>query len=93
MDDRLREARNEINDATLHSPPPAQVRAALDVIRPGLYADGGNLELLSIEEDGTVRITLQGACARCPAREMTLRRVIEPSIRERVQGVTSVILS
>lgn len=93
MNDRLREARNEINEAAAHRPQAAEVRAALDVIRPGLLADGGNLELRTIEEDGTVRLTLQGNCTECPAQEMTLRLVIEPQLREMLKGVTSVMLS
>ena len=65
----------------------------LDLLRPGLVADGGNAELISVAEDGTVRLELQGACARCPAREMTRKHVLEPALRARVPGVTSVLVS
>ncbi len=68
------------------------MRAALDVVRPGLLADGGNVELLAVEDDGTVRVTLQGACVRCPAAQMTLRMVIEPYLRTAVKGVTAVMV-
>jgi Fe-S cluster biogenesis protein NfuA len=91
MEDRLREARDEINEAAAFKPRPEDVRAALDVLRPGLLADGGNLELMSIEEDGTVRLELQGACVDCPAQQMTLRLVIEPYLKEQFRGVTSVL--
>ena len=67
------------------------VRRALDIVRPGLVADGGNAELISVTEDGAVRLELQGACARCPAREMTRRLVLEPALRARVPGVTAVV--
>ena len=67
------------------------VRRALDVVRPGLAADGGNAELISVTEDGAVRLELQGACARCSAREMTRRLVLEPALRARVPGVTAVV--
>ncbi len=71
---------------------PEAVRRALDVVRPGLVADGGNAELVSVTEDGLVRLELQGACAHCPAREMTRRLVLEPALRARVPGVTAVIV-
>ena len=90
MDNRLREASFEIN-ASSGPPSESDARAALDVVRPGLLADRGNVELVSVEEDGTVRVELQGACERCPAREMTLRRVIEPRLKASLPWVTSVI--
>ncbi len=66
------------------------LRLALDELRPGLLADGGNVELAGIEADGTVRLAMQGNCERCPARGQTLRRVIEPYLRARVPGVRGV---
>ncbi len=68
------------------------MRAALDAVRPGLLADGGNLELVSVEDDGTIRIEFQGACARCPSRVMTLRHMIEPRLKAALTGVTGVML-
>ena len=72
-------------------PPRHAVEAALDRIRPGLVADGGNLELLAVDEDGTVRVELQGACATCPAQLATLRVGIEDPLRKAVPGVTRVV--
>ena len=69
------------------------MRAALDVLRPGLLADGGNVELVSVEDDGTVRLQLQGACAKCPARDMTLYQVIEPRLKAALPGLTTVLLA
>ncbi len=71
---------------------PATVRRALDALRPGLIADGGNVELASVDEDGTVHVVLQGACASCPASEMTRKLVLEPALRLKVPGVTSVLI-
>ena len=93
MTDRLREGTDEINANASRIVKSEQVRRALDVIRPGLIADGGNAELVHVSEDGTVRLELQGACARCPAREMTRKHVLEAVLRSRVPGVTSVMLS
>lgn len=70
-----------------------KVREALDAVRPGLMADGGSVELVGIDEDGTVRVALQGACAICPAAASTLRLVIEPRVTRDVAGVTSVIVA
>ncbi len=89
----LRDGSGEINAADARIAKPEHVRRVLDLLRPGLVADGGNAELIGVTEDGTVRIELQGACARCPAREMTRKHVLEPALRSRVPGVTSVLIS
>ncbi len=70
-----------------------RVEAALDLLRPGLVADGGNVELLDVHEDGTVRVTLQGACATCPAQAATARYGLEEPLRESVPGVTAVVIA
>jgi Fe-S cluster biogenesis protein NfuA len=67
------------------------VEAQLDRLRPALVADGGNVELLGVDADGTVRITLQGQCATCPAQSATLRLGLEEPIRNAIPGVTSVV--
>ncbi len=67
-----------------------EVRSALDEIRPSLQADGGDVELVDVTEDGVVRVRLQGACRGCPMSTMTLKNGIERAIKERVPGVTSV---
>jgi Fe-S cluster biogenesis protein NfuA len=73
------------------SPLHAQVEAALDRLRPGLVADGGNVELVAVGDDGTVRLSLSGACVECPARLATIRLALEPALRADVPGVTSVL--
>jgi Fe-S cluster biogenesis protein NfuA len=67
------------------------VEAELDRIRPGLIADGGNVELVDVDDDGTVRIQLQGACKTCPAQVATLRVGIEDPLRKAVDGVSAVV--
>lgn len=54
-----------------------QVEAVLDTIRPTLQADGGNIELLEVTEDGVVKVRLQGACKGCPMSAMTLKNGVE----------------
>ena len=66
-----------------------KVKEALDKIRPMLKADGGDVELVGVE-DGVVKVRLQGACAGCPMSQMTLKNGIEKMLKEKVPGVVSV---
>jgi Fe-S cluster biogenesis protein NfuA len=68
-----------------------EVEAALAKIRPMLQADGGNVELIDVAEDGVVKVRLKGACAGCPMSQMTLKNGIEKILKEAVPGVTSVV--
>ncbi len=66
-----------------------KVEKVLDEIRPMLIRDGGNVELVSID-DGVVKVRLQGACAGCPMSQMTLRNGIERVLKEKVPEVKAV---
>jgi Fe-S cluster biogenesis protein NfuA len=76
-------------------PPPhslyTQVEAVLDRLRPALVADGGNVELVGVDDDGTVRLALGGACASCPAQLATLRLALEPALRAALPVLTGVV--
>lgn len=63
---------------------------ALDEIRPHVQSDGGDIELIGIE-NGIVQVKLQGACASCPGIDMTLSMTVEPMLKERVPGVRGVV--
>ncbi len=67
------------------------VAAVLDLIRPSLIADGGDVKLVDVAEDGTVTVELTGACRGCPLSNMTLANGIERILKERVSGVTKVV--
>ena len=67
-----------------------KVEAALEQIRPTLMADGGNVELVDVNE-GVVKLRLTGACDGCPMATMTLQHGIERVLREQVPEVTEVI--
>ncbi len=67
-----------------------RVRAALEVIRPAIQMDGGDIQLASIR-GGTVTVQLLGACDGCPISPVTLRQGVEKILRERVPEVTEVI--
>ncbi len=62
----------------------------LEEIRPMLQRDGGDVELVSVEE-GVVRVRLKGACGGCPMATMTLKRGIEARLKERIPQVKEVI--
>ncbi|TET14709.1 MAG: NifU family protein [Dehalococcoidia bacterium] len=67
-----------------------KVEAALAEIRPHLQADGGDVELLDVN-DGTVTVRLTGACGGCPMAAMTLKDGVERIIKEHVPEVAQVI--
>jgi Fe-S cluster biogenesis protein NfuA len=68
-----------------------KVKDILDKVRPYLVRDGGNVELVSVEEDGTVKVKLVGACAGCPHSQLTLKNGIERILKQEVPEVKEVI--
>ena len=70
----------------------SDVAAVLELIRPSLQADGGDVQLVDVgRRDGVVTVELQGACKGCPMSQMTLANGVERILKERVPGVTSVV--
>lgn len=67
-----------------------KVKKAIEEIRPHLKADGGDLELVDVTEDGVVKVRLLGACQGCPMREMTLTQGITQFIKKKVPEVKEV---
>jgi Fe-S cluster biogenesis protein NfuA len=67
-----------------------KVEGVLDKIRPSLLADGGNVELVDVN-DGTVTLKLTGACAGCPFSTMTLKMGIEKILRTEIPEVKEVV--
>lgn len=67
-----------------------QVQEALDLIRPALQADGGDVELVEVTEDGVVKVALQGACRGCPMSQLTLANGVERVLKEQVPEVVRV---
>jgi len=68
-----------------------EVSAVLDLIRPSLNADGGDVTLVDVTEDGKVVVELTGACKGCPLSQLTLANGIERILKERVPGVVAVV--
>ena len=71
----------------------AKVERVIDKkVRPGLARDGGDIELVAVDEkSGEVRVRLQGACAGCPMSQMTLTMVVERLLKEEVPDVKKVV--
>ncbi|HAN86994.1 MAG: NifU family protein [Bacillota bacterium] len=67
-----------------------KVEAILDEIRPSLQADGGDVELIDVTEDGIVKVRLKGACAGCPMSTLTLKNGIERVLKSEIPEVKSV---
>lgn len=67
-----------------------KVEEILDKIRPALVRDGGNVELVGVD-DGTVKVKLVGACAGCPMSTMTLKNGIERILKQEVPQVKEVV--
>ena len=68
-----------------------QVRTALENVRPSLQADGGDVEFVSVSEDGVVSVKLTGACGSCPMAQMTLKMGIENYLKKEIPQVNSVV--
>lgn len=67
-----------------------QVQSVLELVRPAIQMDGGDVRLESVR-DGVVTVRLIGACETCPISPVTLKAGIERLLRERVPGVTAVV--
>lgn len=68
-----------------------RVKAILDLIRPAVQEDGGDVELVEVGADGLVKVRFHGACVGCPSSSITLQTGIERNLRDHVREVTSVI--
>ncbi|RPI92458.1 MAG: NifU family protein [Spirochaetales bacterium] len=68
-----------------------KVEAALNKVRPQLQMDGGDVELVSIDKDGVVKVRLKGACGGCPMSQMTLKMGIERILKKEVPEVKEVV--
>ena len=68
-----------------------EVEKILNEIRPHLVADGGDIELVDVDKEGTVKVKLKGACAGCPMSQMTLQLGVERYLKSKVPQVKKVI--
>ncbi|WP_411028978.1 NifU family protein [Spongiimicrobium sp. 3-5] len=67
------------------------IEKALDEIRPFLQSDGGDISLISIDNDTSVKVRLEGACVGCSVNQMTLKSGVEMTIKKYVPQIEEVI--
>jgi len=80
--------------STTQAPAPSlkeRVQGVLNLIRPAVQADGGDIELVDVTADGVVQIRFHGACHGCPSSTMTLQMGIERNLREKIPEIKQVI--
>ena len=68
-----------------------KVQEVLNLVRPALQADGGDVELVDVSDDGIVSVRLTGACGSCPMSTMTLKMGIERTLKEKLPEVKEVV--
>ena len=68
-----------------------KVKDVIEAVRPNLQSHGGDIEFVSVEEDNTVKVRLQGACSGCPGAMMTLKMGVERLLKEKIPEVKEVI--
>ena len=68
-----------------------RVQKVIDEIRPALEADGGDIELIEVQEDGVVKVRLMGACGSCPMSQLTLKRGVEARLKAKIPEVKEVV--
>ncbi|MFW5981111.1 MAG: NifU family protein [bacterium] len=68
-----------------------KVAEIIDKIRPGLQADGGDVKLIEVTEDGIVKVELLGACKGCPMSTLTVKNGIEKTLKQHVPEVKEVV--
>jgi Fe-S cluster biogenesis protein NfuA len=68
-----------------------RVQGVLDLIRPAVQADGGDIELVDVTDQGVVQVRFHGACHGCPSSNLTLHDGIQRNLRAQVPEVTSVV--
>lgn len=67
-----------------------KVQALINDVRPKLQADGGDIELIDVTEDGVVKVKLLGACGGCPMAQMTLKMGVERYLKSKLPEVQKV---
>ena len=68
-----------------------EVEEVLGLIRPSLQADGGDVQLVDVSDDGVVTVELIGACKGCPMSQLTLAHGVERILKDRIPEVASVV--
>jgi len=68
-----------------------RVTKVIDLIRPAVQSDGGDIEFVNVTDEGIVQIRMHGACVGCPSSDMTLRIGIERTLKQRIPEIDRVV--
>ncbi len=68
-----------------------KVKNVIEAVRPGLQSHGGDIELVGVDEDNTVRVRLKGTCAGCPGAKMTLKMGVERLLKEKIPEIKKAV--
>ncbi len=68
-----------------------RVEKVIEMIRPYLKADGGDIQLIDVTDDGIVKVQMLGMCGGCPFAQITLQNTVEASIKKEVPEIKQVI--
>lgn len=82
--------RRSSTDATTNAQLHERVDAVVETIRPAAQKDGGDIELVRVDDEGVVYIRLHGACIDCPSSELTLTMGVERTLREAIPEILRV---
>ena len=74
-----------------NAPVRERVQGVINLIRPAVQADGGDIELVDVNPQGVVQIRFHGACHGCPSSNLTLQMGIERNLRDKIPEVTRVV--
>ena len=69
----------------------AEVEKVIEEIQPHLRADGGDIELVDVDDEGVVKVRLKGACVGCPMSQMTLQLGVERYLKNKIPQVKKVV--
>ena len=69
----------------------SRVKDVIEAVRPNLQGHGGDIELVSVEDDNTVKVRLQGACSGCPGARQTLKMGVERMLKDEIPEVKEVV--
>jgi len=68
-----------------------EIEPVIGVIRNALKMEGGDIELVSVDDEGIVKVKLMGTCAGCPFSQMTLKNFVERELKNNIEGVKEVV--
>ena len=83
----MTDAKDNMDTADLRT----QVEKVAEMMRPAIQSDGGDIEVVSVSDDGRVQIRFHGACVGCPSSTMTLKSGIERNLKTYVPGIQEVV--